>query len=131
VKHITLFSLQALLIALIALGVGCVRFPEGFETEADFTGHITQIERIGRGGTLGQVLVQARVVREGTDYVDKYMATVKDETLIFEGDGGDRRPTTFEALVLGQQMQMWFSGPVKESYPAQVDAQQIVILPFL
>ncbi len=40
-KHITLFSLQALLIALIALAVGCVPFPKGIETEVDFTGRIT------------------------------------------------------------------------------------------
>jgi len=56
------------------------------------------------------------------------MVTVKDEMLIFEGDGGDRRPATFEALAIGQQVQVWFSGPVKESYPAQVDAGQIVIV---
>jgi hypothetical protein len=75
--------------------------------------------------------VEARVVREDTECLDKHMVTAKDETLILEEDGGERRPATFEALAVGQQVQVWFSGPIRESYPMQVDAQQIVILPFL
>ncbi len=117
-----------LLIALMAFAMGCGPLGKPGGGEADFTGQISEIQRIGRGDVLGQVLVEARVVREGTERVDKYMVTVKDETLIFEGDGGDRRPATFEALAIGQRVQVWFSGPVKESYPAQVDAAQIVIV---
>lgn len=112
----------------MALAVACVPLGEGVETQADFSGNITEAQRIGRGGTLGQVLAEARVVREDTEYIDKFMVTVKDETLIFEGDGGDGRPGNFEALAVGRQVQVWFSGPVKESYPAQVDAAQIVIV---
>jgi len=34
---------------------------------------------------------------------------------------------SFEALEAGQQVQLWFTGPVMESYPAQARARQIVI----
>ena len=127
-KHIKPFLLLGLLITLMAMAIGCVPSGEGIETEPGFTGSITEVHRIGREDTVGQVLVEARVITGNTDYLDKYMVTVKDETLLFEQDGGDLRPVTFEALAVGQQVQVWFAGPVKESYPMQVDAGQIVIL---
>lgn len=64
-KHITLFSSQALLIALMALAAGCGPFGKAVDTEPDLTGQVTEIERIRREGILGRVLVEARVV-EGT-----------------------------------------------------------------
>lgn len=72
--------------------------------------------------------MEARVVREGTEWVGKCMVAVKDETLIFEEDGGERRQATFGALAVGQQMQVSLAELVGESYPAQVDAGQTVIV---
>ena len=129
-KHIGLRGLLALL-SLTAIAASCTALPRAVETEADFTGRITQLEYVGTEGRVGLVLVEAKVVREGTEYLDKYMVTVKDDTLILEQVGQDRRPATFEALAVGQQVQVWFSGPVAESYPAQVAARQLLILDFL
>jgi len=56
------------------------------------------------------------------------MVTIKDETLIFEQDGENHRQVTFEALETKQRVQVWFSGPVLESYPMQGTAQQVVII---
>ncbi len=47
---------------------------------------------------------------------------------IFEQVDQNRRPVTFESLKSGQRAQVWFAGPVAESYPAQVRASQIVII---
>ncbi len=94
------------------------------EGETDFTGWITDIQRIYRGGTLGQILVESQVDK----LIDKYMITVKDETLIFLQFGEKRSRIAFADLETGQQAQIWFSGPVMESFPAQVDAKQIVIV---
>ena len=41
---------------------------------------------------------------------------------------GDAQRVGFDALAVGQTVQVWFTGPLKESYPVQVDAKQIVIL---
>ena len=94
--------------------------------EADFTGFITEIHPIGEKGALGQILVESHADK----LVDKYMVTIKDETLIFEQDGENRHRVAFEALETKQQVQVWFSGPIMESFPMQGTAQQVVIIEY-
>jgi len=123
-KYIRLFGLLGLLIVLMAVTVDCSSTAKPLETEADFTGFITEVHPIGRGDTLGQILVEA----PADNFIDKYMVTIKDETLIFEQDGEELRQVTFEALETTQQVQIWFSGPIMESFPMQGTAQQVVII---
>ena len=73
---------------------------------------------------LGRILVESHADK----IVDKYWVTIKESTLIFQQDGDDRRPAGFESLETKQRAQIWFSGPVKESFPAQVDAGQVIIV---
>jgi len=122
-KYIRLFALLGLLIGLMVVAAGCASAPKALQTESDFTGFITEIHPIGKGGTLGQILVESHADK----LVDKYMVTIKDETLILKQDGENRRQVTFGALETKQQVQIWFSGPILESFPAQATAQQIVI----
>lgn len=122
------FRWLGLLIILGTLAVSCAPFGRGAETEPDFTGRVTEVHGDGTEGIEGLVLVEAEVVTTEGEYVDKYMLTVTDKTSILQGDGGNGREVTFEALAVGQEVQVWFAGPVKESYPMQVDARQIVIV---
>ena len=123
-KHIRLFGLLGLLVGLLVVSVDCTSAPEALETEADFTGFITEIHPIGEKGNLGQILVESHADK----LVDKYMVTIKDETLIFKQDGDNRRQVAFEALETKQQVQIWFSGPIMESFPMQGTAQQVIII---
>jgi len=123
-KYIRLFALLGLLIGLMVVAADCASAPKALQTESDFTGFITEIHPIGKGGTLGQILVESHADK----LVDKYMVTIKDETLILKQDGENRRQVTFGALETKQQVQIWFSGPILESFPAQATAQQIVII---
>ena len=86
-KYIRLFGLLGLLIGLVVVAVDCASAPKALETEADFTGFITEIHSIGEKDTLGQILVESHADK----LVDKYMVTIKDETLIFKQDGENRR----------------------------------------
>ncbi|MFC2063057.1 DUF3221 domain-containing protein, partial [Chloroflexota bacterium] len=52
----------------------------------------------------------------------------KDETLIFDQIGEKRIQVNFSALETNQQVQIWFSGPIMESFPMQGTAQQVVII---
>ncbi len=97
--------------------------PKPLQTEADFTGWVTEIHPIGDKGTLGQILVESHADK----IVDKYMVTVKDETLILQQDGEKRREVDFEALETQQQVQIWFSGPIMESFPMQGTAEKVMI----
>ncbi len=93
------------------------------EGEADFIGWVTEVQPIGKKGTLGQISVESHVEK----LVDKYVVTITDETLISQQGGEERRAVGFEALKAKQQVQIWFSGPIMESFPMQGTAQQIVI----
>ena len=122
-KYIRLLGLFGLLIGLMAVAVDCTSAPEALETEADLTGFITEIHIIGKRDTLGQILVESHADK----LVDKYMVTIKDETLIFKQDGENRRRVAPTALETKQRVQIWFSGPIMESFPMQGTAQQVVI----
>ena len=123
-KYIRLFGLLGLLIALMAVTVDCSSTAKLLETEADFTGFITEVHPIGRGDTLGQILVES----PADNFIDKYRVTIKDETQILKQDGDELRQVAFEALETEQQVQIWFSGPIMESFPMQGTAQQVVII---
>ena len=55
------------------------------------------------------------------------MVTIKDETLILQQDGENRYEVDFEALETKKQVQIWFSGPIMESFPMQATARQVVV----
>ena len=98
--------------------------PKPLQTEADFTGFITEIHPVGKEDVLGQILVESHADK----LVDKYMVTIKDETLIFKQDGENRHKVAFEVFVTTQRVQIWFSGPIMESFPMQGTAEQIVVI---
>ncbi|MFC1967639.1 DUF3221 domain-containing protein [Chloroflexota bacterium] len=97
--------------------------PQPLQTEADFTGFITEIHPVGNEDVLGQILVESLTAKLG----DKYMVTINDETLIFKQDGENRRQAAFEELETKQKVEVWFTGPIMESFPMQGTAQQVVI----
>ncbi len=97
--------------------------PKPLQTEADVTGFITEIHPVGKGSVLGQILVESYADK----LVDKYMVTIKDETLIFKQDGENLRKIALEALETKQRVQIWFSGPILESFPMQGTARQVVV----
>jgi hypothetical protein len=87
---------------------------------ADFTGFITEIQAFSHGSALGLIMAESHADK----IVDKYAITILGETEILELNG---EPAGFEALEVTQQVQVWFSGPVKESFPMQVDAGKVII----
>lgn len=123
-KYIRLFGFLGLLIGLMVVAADYTSAPKALKTEADFTGFITEIHPIGKGDTIGQILVESHADK----LVDKYMVTIKDETLILQQDGENHRKVAFEALEITQRVQIWFSGPILESFPMQATAQQVVVI---
>lgn len=103
---------------------GCTPATKPIETEADFIGFITEIHPVQERGISGRISVESHADK----IVTKYTITIENETLIFEQDGDDLRNATFAALENKQWVQIWFSGPVMESWPMQATAQQVVII---
>jgi hypothetical protein len=124
VKRTRLLGSLGLLVGLALLAGGCTRPPRPITSDPDFTGVITKIEPGTSTGTLGKALVESL----GGMTVDKYSVTVKADTRIFEKEGESYRLTVFASATVGDQVQLWFTGPILESYPAQATARQVVIV---
>ena len=93
-------------------------------------GNVSNVERVGMSGEQGHTLGTIRIEGEknpNNEY-DKAVVTVTRDTLIYRQDGDALVPVTFEALEFGQTVIARFTGPIKESYPIQVDGSEIVIL---
>jgi hypothetical protein len=74
----------------------------------------------------GSILIEGQI--ENDTSFDKAAVTITTQTHIFEQVGQERRPATFAALQIGQQVEVWFDGPVAESYPVQARASDVMIL---
>ncbi len=86
----------------------------------DFTGFITEIQALSHGEALGLVSAESHADK----IVVKYVLTITADAEILELNGDT---AAFEDLETQQRIEVWFSGPVKESFPMQVDAGKIVI----
>jgi hypothetical protein len=97
---------------------------------ADITGAVTGVypadAPLRARGMLGSILVEA--LEGETITYDKASVAITEQTRIIEQVGQERRPATFEALQVGQKVQVQFTGPVMESYPVQAMADVVVIL---
>ena len=93
----------------------------------DMHGHITAVtpteNRPSGSDWLGTILVEGP--REGNPISDKARVSIMTKTTIVSGSGGSG---TFADLRVGSAVEVWFDGPVRESYPVQVDAGRIVVV---
>ena len=93
--------------------------------ESDITGSITDIDSINSDTIDGRILVE---LEQPNNTSDKFWVTIEKNTPIYKFDGQDHYTVTFDSLQNGQIVEVWFSGPVMESYPAQVDASRVDIM---
>lgn len=126
IRTLGFILLTIMLIILAACGDSSDETPR--TTDPDFIGDVTEVHPLGNNGVVGTILVEAEVTSQGNAYLEKYVVTINDETTILIKDGRTAEDTTFDAIETGQQVQVWFDGPVKESFPMQVDAAQIMIV---
>ena len=115
-------------IMLLALLTSCAFDSAALpKQEPDIRGSITQINPESDDPNIfGTMLVESQ--QETNTHYDKAAITVTTETRISEQTAQDRQPANFEALQVGQRVEVWFTGPVAESFPVQATALEIVIL---
>lgn len=98
----------ALIGGLMVVTVSCASDSKPIETEADFTGFITEIHPNQNNGISGQVSVESHADK----IVAKYSITIKNETLIFLQDGDNLYRVAFTTLETKQRVHIWLSGPI-------------------
>jgi hypothetical protein len=106
-------------IGLTLITVSCGSGTEPIGTEPDLIAFITEIHPSQNENIPGQISVESHADK----IVQKYTVTVITETLIFRQDGDNLHEVTFNVLEINQWVKIWFSGPVKESWPMQATAK--------
>ena len=112
-----------LFIGLTVASSSCMLNTEPLETEADILAFITEIHPGQNGDSSGQISVESHADK----IVSKYTVTIKTDTLIFQQDGENLTKVTFSAFESQQWVNIWFTGPILESWPMQGTAKQVVI----
>ena len=119
-----LFALLAMsaVFAPVALG-GCASLapPDG---EPSIRGSVTSITP--RSDGLGIILVE-EASPQGLDYDKASLAITKDTDLL-KRVGNGYVEITIEDIRTGMAVEVWITGPVRESYPIQADADTVVEL---
>ena len=94
------------------------------QAQPDLIGKINSVQQVLQGDKPGLILVSTL----GDKTSDKYVLTVTPDTSIQRQVGEALEPASFGDLRVGQDIKVWLTGPVRESYPAQADAKKIVII---
>ena len=104
-----------------ALAMSCAsQAPRVPSSAPSIEGRVTAVDR--RGERIGSIRVEANPSE--TSGSDKAVVYITQATEIVRGDSVR---ADFAALATGQWVRVWFTGPVRESYPVQADAALVQI----
>lgn len=110
--------LPLLLLASCASGTGSETLPT---TDPSIRGTVTQVS----SAEPRTVLVEENPGEESGS--NKASVRLTGETRLLRRSGEAVQRAAPEDLAAGQRVSVWFSGPVRESYPVQADAGTVVI----
>ena len=115
-------------VALLALAlmsaIGCAAFTTRESREPDIRGSIASITPAsGEASLLGSLLVEGS--EAGDTAYDRGSVSLTTKTRVYERGG---RPLAFASLEPGMTVEVWFNGPVRDSYPVQATAAEIAVL---
>lgn len=92
----------------------------------DIRGEITELGLLDSVDNLAVIRVEGQVEEDTLN--DKAIVTVTKETKIYLKESGDTKEVDVSALEKGNRVEIHFIGEVRESYPLQTSAKDIVIL---
>ena len=101
-------------------------YPDSLEVsgESDIQGAIKEIAYMENALLDGSLLVE---LEEPNATSDKFYVSVATGTPLYSYDNNELKQIAFGDFQTGQIVDVWFDGPVAESYPAQVRAKQILL----
>lgn len=115
------FALSAALVALLILA-GCSPAPP--KEAASISGSITTVTP--GYGTLGSVLVEGPTGASAA--YDKASVNITASTTLLRKIADGYEGVSFADLDVGMRVDVWFTGPVAESYPVQATADAVVVV---
>ena len=116
-----------LLLLIAALLAACASKPTAPSADYDIKGNITQIMRDSLPkGVFGYLRIEGE--KTADNRYDKAVVAVTKSTRIWEKTSTGYVSATWNDLLWTAMVTAKFTGPVRESYPVQADAAEIVIL---
>ncbi len=128
----SVFGLAVLLALIAACGQNTSSgSTSGTQTPCEKTslikGNIVTISHISSGNSIGGFLLDG--TKEKQAEFDRVFVNVRSDTKVFEQQQNECNTLTFADLKSGQRVQIQSTGVVAQSYPPQIQATEIVILP--
>jgi len=118
-------ALACVAIALILPLAACS--PALPDRDPDIRGTVTSLERQSDGDIFGRILVEGPIA-PGTGYGAASVSVTGDTTVLREVPDASPEPLAFEDLEEGMPVEVWFEGPVAESYPVQATAGTVLVI---
>jgi hypothetical protein len=103
------------------------RAPQGSamqNSEPNFVGFVTTIERGGTGEVVGHISVESHANKE----VTRHFVTITKQTVMLRREGDADRPVGLETLQPKDRVQLWFADASREPYPTDVTARRLLIV---
>jgi hypothetical protein len=112
-----------IIVISLLLITGCASPAKPVTTESDFTGFITGVTAIDNKDIVGSIAVESHADK----LVEKYVVTITKDSTLFRLVGDNYHEISFGDIEQKQWLDIWFDGPVAESWPMQAKALQVVI----
>jgi len=119
-----------LVLAVILVGASvasCSAPPQSkamVNSEPDFVGFVTGIDRGGTGEVIGRITVESHADK----LVDRHFVTLTKSTALLRRDGNTLNPVDLAALKPKDWVHLWFLGSSTKPYPAELTAQRLIIV---
>lgn len=105
----------------------CSSPPQGkvmVNSEPDFVGFVTGVDRGGTGEVIGRITVESHADK----LVDRHVVTITKATVLLRRDGNTLNPVGLDVLKAKDWVYLWFLGSPTKPYPAELTAQRLVIV---
>ncbi len=122
----TAFALPWLVASAAFAAGGCRTATALPERPPDVTGEVTQVSAVQGPDAIGSLRVEENPADSSGSA--KYVLTVTPATVLVGRPGGVTEEVGFGEMVVGQRVQAWITGPVRESYPMQATASHVLVL---
>jgi hypothetical protein len=122
--------LRFFVLAGILLGgsaASCSAPPQSKEmvnSDPDFVGFVTAIDRGGTGEVIGRITVESHADK----LVARHFVTLTKSTVLLRRDGNALNPVALDGLKPKDWVQLWFLGSSTKPYPPELTAQRLVIV---
>lgn len=118
-KRITVVFVSAISLLVVLAAAGCMESGAPAEPPS-IRGTVVTIDLSADGS--GSFLVEGEI--ESDTQYDRASVGVTGATRWYDADG---RPAGSGVLAIGSQVEVWFEGPVAESYPVQATAGAVKV----